>query len=85
VAFAGVRLTPHSPGTGELEARAILRLVEPFAHPCARSTTAAQRRDSGPPPEARRFDGRASSKLTHQSQANGQENADEEAEDFEDE
>jgi hypothetical protein len=29
----------------------VLRLVEPFAHPCTRSTTAAQRRDSGPPPE----------------------------------
>ena len=28
----------------------VLRLVELFARPCARSTTAAQRRDSGPPP-----------------------------------
>jgi uncharacterized protein (DUF1810 family) len=27
-----------------------LRRVEPFARPCARSTTVAQRRDSGPPP-----------------------------------
>jgi hypothetical protein len=25
-------------------------VVEPFARPCARSTTAARRRDSGPPP-----------------------------------
>ena len=31
----------------------ILRLVELFARPCARSTTAAQRRDSGPPPGSR--------------------------------
>jgi hypothetical protein len=29
--------------------KSFLRLVSPFAHPCARSTTAAQRRDSGPP------------------------------------
>jgi hypothetical protein len=44
---------PEKEFESHVRAGSILRFVEPFARPCARSTTAAQRRDSGPPPGSR--------------------------------